>query len=106
MEISTIGVAKESQLRAAKLLGVISDSCSNVWSPNFESFFEYGHLVLKERWEKLREVVKKNPLLSLQKYPLQYCHFFGDFSESHPGNLCFETFICFLTSFFLAQMGR
>nr|AIS86101.1 tryptophan aminotransferase 1 [Catharanthus roseus] len=84
MEISTIGVAKESQLRAAKLLGVISDSCSNVWSPNLESFFEYGHLVLKERWEKLREVVKKNPLLSLQKYPLQYCHFFGDFSESHP----------------------
>ncbi|KAF5940085.1 hypothetical protein HYC85_021252 [Camellia sinensis] len=33
MEVSTIGVSKESQVRAAKILGVISDSCLPVPPP-------------------------------------------------------------------------
>jgi L-tryptophan---pyruvate aminotransferase len=85
VEISTIGVSKESQLRAAKILGVISDSCQTDRSPELDNFFEYSKQLLSERWERLREVVKENELFSLQKYPLQYCHFFGDFTESHPG---------------------
>ncbi|OIT29702.1 PREDICTED: L-tryptophan--pyruvate aminotransferase 1-like [Nicotiana attenuata] len=81
MEISTIGVSKEAQLRAAKILGVISDSCLD---PTLENFFEYSQSHMTKRWQKLREVVKGSDLFTLQKYPLQYCHFTRDFYESHP----------------------
>ncbi|KAM3202843.1 hypothetical protein P3L10_030468 [Capsicum annuum] len=81
MEVSTIGVSKEAQLRAAKILGVISDSCVN---PTLDNFFEYGQSLLTDRWQRLRQVVKANDLFVLQKYPLQYCLFTKKFSESHP----------------------
>ncbi|KAK6789131.1 hypothetical protein RDI58_012930 [Solanum bulbocastanum] len=38
MEISTIGVSKEAQLKAARILELISDSCLD---PNMENCFEY-----------------------------------------------------------------
>ncbi|CAN4085724.1 unnamed protein product [Withania somnifera] len=82
MEISTIGVSKEAQLRAAKILGVISDSCLD---PTLENnFFEYSQSLVTDRWERLRQVVKANDLFILQKYPLQYCLFTRQFCESHP----------------------
>lgn len=84
MEISTIGVSKESQLRAAMILGMVSDSCFN---PKIENFFEYTHTLMYERWQKLRQVVKASNLFSLQKYPINYCHFARDFTETLPGNL-------------------
>ncbi|MCD7458965.1 hypothetical protein HAX54_039716 [Datura stramonium] len=81
MEISTIGVSKEAQLRAAKILGVISDSCLD---PTLENFFEYCRSLMIDRWQRLRQVVKANDLFTLQKYPLQYCLFTKNFYESHP----------------------
>lgn len=91
MTIATIGVPKEPQLRAAKILSVISDSCRSQVMQNTATellnFFEFNKKMMTERWEKLREVLKNNELIVLQKYPLQYCHFFGDFIESHPGTV-------------------
>ncbi|KAM3358652.1 hypothetical protein P3S68_021585 [Capsicum galapagoense] len=81
MEVSTIGVSKEAQLRPAKILGVFSGSCVN---PTLDNFFEYGQSLLTDRWQSLRQVVKANDLFVLQKYPLQYCLFTKKFSESHP----------------------
>ncbi|CAN4124017.1 unnamed protein product [Withania somnifera] len=82
MEISTIGVSKEAQLRAAKILGVISDNCLD---PTLENnLFEYSQSLMTDRWQRLRKVVKSSDLFILQKYPLQYCLFTGDFYESHP----------------------
>ncbi|KAK4715914.1 hypothetical protein R3W88_014252 [Solanum pinnatisectum] len=81
MEISTIGVSKEAQLRAAKILELISDSCLD---PNMENFFEYSQSLMTDRWKRLRQVVMANDLFVLQKYPLQYCLFTKDFCESHP----------------------
>ncbi|XP_016546694.2 L-tryptophan--pyruvate aminotransferase 1 [Capsicum annuum] len=81
MEVSTIGVSKEAQLRAAKILGVISDSCVN---PTLDNFFEYSQSLLTDRWQRLRQVVKANDLYVLQKYPLQYCLFTKKFYETHP----------------------
>ncbi|KAK4724189.1 hypothetical protein R3W88_026968 [Solanum pinnatisectum] len=40
MDISTIGVSKEAQFRAAKILEVVSDSCLE---PKMENFFEYSY---------------------------------------------------------------
>jgi len=83
MEISTIGVSKEAQLRAAKILEVICNSCLD---PKMENFFEYSQSLMINRWNRLRQVVMANDLFVLQKYPLQYCLFTKDFYESHPGN--------------------
>ncbi|XP_031101174.1 L-tryptophan--pyruvate aminotransferase 1-like [Ipomoea triloba] len=84
IEISTIGVSKESQLRAAKILGLVSDSCTTSFNPQFQNFFQYTHTLMYQRWQKLRQVVKASHLFTLQKYPIQYCHFARDFTETLP----------------------
>lgn len=87
IEINTIGVSKEAQQRAAKILEVISDSCSQtVRPPELDNFFYYSQHLLTGRWKKLREIVKCNGLFTLPKFPLQYCNFTGDFTKAHPGN--------------------
>ncbi|KAJ8773556.1 hypothetical protein K2173_005802 [Erythroxylum novogranatense] len=85
MEINSIGVSKESQLRAAKILGVISEDCQNFRAVGSENFFEYAQRLMSERWEKLRDAVKNNPSLSLPKYPQEFCNFTGKYTEPHPG---------------------
>ncbi|KAK2977467.1 hypothetical protein RJ640_016095 [Escallonia rubra] len=84
IEINTIGVSKESQLRAAKILGAISDSCLPFGPSKYDNFFEYSKTLMAERWDKLRAVVKRSNIFSLPKYPNQYCLFAGDSSEAHP----------------------
>ncbi|RZC54520.1 hypothetical protein C5167_013379 [Papaver somniferum] len=63
IELNTIGVSKDSQLRAAKILGAVSDSCTN--SANSESFFEFGHRLMTQRWKQLRDAVRTSGLFSL-----------------------------------------
>ncbi|XVF43953.1 hypothetical protein PTKIN_Ptkin02bG0081900 [Pterospermum kingtungense] len=85
IELSSIGVSKESQFRAAKILGAISEDCLNSTGPNKEdNFFEYGHRLMSERWKKLREVVKRNGVFSLPKYPQGYCNFRGKSTDPNP----------------------
>ncbi|KAE8688329.1 L-tryptophan--pyruvate aminotransferase 1 [Hibiscus syriacus] len=84
MELSSIGVSKESQLRAAKILDVIAEDCSISSPDKEENFFKYGHHLMSERWEKLREVVKRNGVFSLPKYPRDFCNFKGKETDSIP----------------------
>ncbi|KAJ9169501.1 hypothetical protein P3X46_017688 [Hevea brasiliensis] len=81
IEVSSIGVSKESQLRAAKILGVVIEGCQHSAS---ENFFEYSQCLMAERWEKLRDVVKKSQIFSLPKYPQEWCNFTSKYVESHP----------------------
>jgi len=83
MEISTIGVSKEAQLRAANILEVVSNSCLDF---TLENFFEYSQSLMTDRWQRLRQVIKDNDLFVIQNYPAQYCLFTKDLCESHPGN--------------------
>ncbi|KAK6242131.1 Alliinase [Theobroma cacao] len=84
IELSSIGVSKESQLRAAKILGVISDDCQDSGPNKEETLFEYGQRLLSERWERLREVVERNGVFSLPKYPQDYCNFSGKYTDPSP----------------------
>ncbi|KAK9050922.1 hypothetical protein SSX86_027547 [Deinandra increscens subsp. villosa] len=84
MEVSTIGVSKESQLRVAKILQVVADRCKRFGSPEGDDFFEFGKSVLTKRWEMLREAVKKTNMFTLPKYPLQHCTYTGDVTQAHP----------------------
>ncbi|KAK4399698.1 L-tryptophan--pyruvate aminotransferase 1 [Sesamum angolense] len=73
IEINTIGVSKEAQLRAASILEIVSASCQKVQPYDLENFFEYSKNFMAERWKKLRDAVKKNELFSVTKFPRQYC---------------------------------
>ncbi|XP_073315934.1 tryptophan aminotransferase-related protein 2-like [Primulina huaijiensis] len=84
IELNTIGVSKEAQLRAAKILEVISTSCQRFKPHDLKNFFEYTHNLMAERWKKLRDSVKSNKLFYVPKFPLQYCHFTRDFTETYP----------------------
>ncbi|PPR91956.1 hypothetical protein GOBAR_AA28736 [Gossypium barbadense] len=59
IEVSSIGVSREAQLRAAKILGVIADDCRNP-DHKGENLFQYGRRLMSERWGKLREVGMKS----------------------------------------------
>ena len=79
MEISTIGVSKEAQLRAITILEMIStNSCPN-------NFFEFGRFVMTERWKKLREALQGTDVLQVPDFPPQHCNFKQDYNECHPG---------------------
>lgn len=86
VEFNSLGVCKDSQLRTAKILETISNEFSNLGSTKTGNFFEYGQRLMAERWRKLREVIKRSKVFSLPEYPKEYCNFFGEFMESHPGN--------------------
>ncbi|KAH1058584.1 hypothetical protein GYH30_002930 [Glycine max] len=85
VQMSSIGVSKESQTRVAKIMGVICDGYQNFGSMKSELFFEYSKRILKQRWEKLWEVIEESKVFSVAKYPKAYCNFTNESSESFPG---------------------
>ncbi|WCJ38496.1 tryptophan aminotransferase related 1 [Euphorbia peplus] len=86
IEMSSIGVSKESQIRAAKILDVTGESCQNFeGGVNSDNFFEYSHFQMAERWRKLRDVVKDSKMFVLPKYTQEYCNFNGKYFGSYPG---------------------
>ncbi|KAK4263155.1 hypothetical protein QN277_028612 [Acacia crassicarpa] len=88
IQMSSIGVSKESQIRVAKIIEVLCDiyenfKCSGS-SKETELFFELSKCLMKERWEKLREVIKQSNDFSLPKFPKAYCNFTNESSETYP----------------------
>ncbi|XP_054782954.1 L-tryptophan--pyruvate aminotransferase 1-like [Prosopis cineraria] len=86
IQMSSIGVSKESQTRVVKIIEVLCDSYKNfkLGSKESELFFEHSRSLMKERWEKLREVVKQNGDFSLPKFQRAYCNFTNESSETYP----------------------
>lgn len=82
MEVSTIGVSKEAQLRAANILEIISRSCCSL---EFENFFQHSRRLLGRRWNRLRDTLKDSRLFHLSKYPNPYCNFFRRATDTYPG---------------------
>lgn len=86
IELNTIGVSKDSQLRTARLLSVISTSCEEVGSSEHsESFYGFGHRLMTERWQRLRQAVKHGGMFTLPDFPIAYCSFFNQPTETRPG---------------------
>ncbi|XP_010551598.1 PREDICTED: L-tryptophan--pyruvate aminotransferase 1-like [Tarenaya hassleriana] len=79
--LNSIGVSKESQIRAAKILNVMKETCQS----ETESVFEFGRDKLKKRWEMLREVVDQTHIFSLPSYPEAFCNFFQKPIQTYPG---------------------
>ena len=81
IELNSIGVSRESQHRAAKILGTVSDGSQCIGG----NFYRYGKSLMTERWTKLREVISRSRVFSLPKYIAEYCHYTGEHTEPHPG---------------------
>ncbi|CAK9138574.1 unnamed protein product [Ilex paraguariensis] len=91
IELNTIGVSRDSQLRAAKILQAVSESYDHVDnSKETEPFFEYGYNIMAKRWKQLRAAVNKSKLFSLPDFPPGTCTFTGRTFESQPGNFQFN----------------
>ncbi|XP_059641949.1 tryptophan aminotransferase-related protein 2 [Cornus florida] len=85
IELNTIGVSQDSQLRAAKILQAVSDSYDHASKPEGgELFFDYSHNQMAKRWKQLREAVKQSRLFSLPDFPLGLCSFSGQTFELQP----------------------
>ncbi|KAK9108154.1 hypothetical protein Syun_024165 [Stephania yunnanensis] len=86
IELNTIGVSKDSQLRAAKILETVSDSCGHSDDSDHpaENFFEFGRRQMTKRWEQLRDAVVKSGMFSLPKFTNDFCNHTGQTIEPHP----------------------
>ncbi|XP_062109483.1 L-tryptophan--pyruvate aminotransferase 1 [Humulus lupulus] len=85
IELSSIGVSKDSQIRAAKIMEVICEDYQDFkHHQNSNHFFEYARKLMENRWKRLREVVARSNVFSLPKYSQEYCLFHGECTESYP----------------------
>ncbi|KAI3985625.1 hypothetical protein MKX01_033908 [Papaver californicum] len=85
IELSTIGVSKDSQYRAATIMRAVTESGQSISLQLAGNFFMFGKEIMVDRWERLRKVATENGAFSLPKYPKQYCNYFGEIREAHPG---------------------
>ncbi|CAN1795075.1 L-tryptophan--pyruvate aminotransferase 1, partial [Linum perenne] len=83
-QVCTIGVSKDSQVRAAKILNVIADDCENHDISSDENFFGQNRKEMEERWIKLKEAIRVQDTFTLPKYPQQYCNFSKKFFHPTP----------------------
>jgi len=85
IELNTIGVSKDSQVRAAKIMKVISDGYELPVPDPSARLFDYGKRILARRWERLREVARTTGMFSLPEYPSDTCNFTGEHTTAYPG---------------------
>jgi len=86
IELSSIGVSKDSQFRAAKILKAVSDSCEHADDLNF---FEVSYHRMSERWNRLRDAVKKSRMFSTPEFPPAFCKYSNRSFGTQPGKVYF-----------------
>lgn len=85
IEMNTIGVSKDSQLRTARILSVVSSSCEQAGSSEYpESFYGFGHRLMTERWSRLKQAVKHSGMFTLPDFPTAHCTFHGQQTQPRP----------------------
>ena len=77
--VNSIGVCRDSQLRALKLLKVVLEG-------EGREILKFGYKTMKIRWKKLVRALSSSKRFSLQKIEPQYCTFSHKVRESSPGN--------------------
>lgn len=85
IEINTIGVSKDSQVRAARILKVISDGYEFPDPERAGQFFHIGRCLLADRWQRLRQAVDASGQFSLPRFSVEFCRFFKEHAENYPG---------------------
>ncbi|KAM5571962.1 tryptophan aminotransferase-related protein 1 [Rosa sericea] len=85
IELNTIGVCRVSQLRAAKILEVLTNTTEKLGkSDSGESFFEISYHLMAERWRLLRAAVNNGSMFSLPEFAPGFCHFLQQEKQPQP----------------------
>ncbi|XP_007019615.2 PREDICTED: tryptophan aminotransferase-related protein 4 [Theobroma cacao] len=77
MQLSSMGVSRESQLRAFKLLKAALEG-------EGRELFDFAYQTMKTRWERLTRTLSLSKRFSVQKINPQYCTFYNKFREFSP----------------------
>jgi L-tryptophan---pyruvate aminotransferase len=99
IEMNSIGVSKDSQIRAARILRVVSDGYELPDSKGPGRLFHFSRRLLFDRWHRLRQAVKESGRFSLPQFPYKLCEFTKEHAENYPGMQNKSTAVDF--SFFL-----
>ena len=76
--ISNLGISRDAQLRALKLLNVVVEGGG-------KDIFEFGSTTMRKRWERLSNTLSLSNRFSLQKTEPLYCNFFQKIKGPSPG---------------------
>ncbi|RVW37453.1 Tryptophan aminotransferase-related protein 4 [Vitis vinifera] len=77
MSLNVDGVSRDTQLRAFKLLKVVTRGRGR-------EIFEFGYKTMKDRWEKLNRALLMSRRFSVQESSPQYCTFSGKVKRPSP----------------------
>jgi hypothetical protein len=75
---SNLGVSRDTQLRALKLLNVVVQGRGR-------EIFEFAYNTMRKRWESLNKAISVSNRFSLQKNEPQYCTFSQKIRGPSPG---------------------
>ena len=84
MSLNVDGVSRDTQLRAFKLLKVVTRGRGR-------EIFEFGYKTMKDRWEKLNRALLMSRRFSVQESSPQYCTFSGKVKRPSPGDFSFSS---------------
>ncbi|CAN6353899.1 unnamed protein product [Urochloa humidicola] len=84
IELNTIGVSKDSQLRAAKILKAICDGYELPSIGEENRLFHFSQQKMAERWSRLRAVVAASGIFSLPNEFSGYCTFAKETVTANP----------------------
>lgn len=79
MNLSTYGVARETQLRVLKLLKVAVEN-------EGKEMFNFGYQTMRNRWRKLSKTMSLSKWFSIQDLETQFCSFSERVRGATPGN--------------------
>lgn len=87
IELNTIGVSKDSQLRAAKVLRAVSDAYElpEAGDARRRRLFDYGRRKMVERWNMLRGAAAASGIFSLPEETSALCNFTKEMAVTNPG---------------------
>lgn len=75
-----MGVSRDAQLRALKLLKAI------LAGGNGREIFDFGYKTMMDRWTRLNQIISLSKRFSLQETSPQYCNFLNKVRNPSPGN--------------------
>ncbi|XP_062232485.1 tryptophan aminotransferase-related protein 1-like [Phragmites australis] len=84
IELNTIGVSKDSQLRAAKILGAVCDGYETSLDGEASRLFHFARQQMMERWSKLRAAVAASDIFTLPNELSNYCTFVKETITTNP----------------------
>ncbi|KAJ7186329.1 hypothetical protein O6H91_Y536600 [Diphasiastrum complanatum] len=94
VELNTIGVSQDAQIRATHILRTVVNAYAQKGSSPYaldrregldrNKLFHYGYSVMEYRWRQLQAAVSGGDRFSVPHFPPEFCSFFGEMITPHP----------------------